>query len=105
MGDGFFHVRKAQRAHWFSCNSAPPTACVSNVLKGGDPAKAVHPSWLFDNEGQELQVRALRQQYVAMQPAIVAMAQKKKEQVKTLKILSHFSGMMGNELLDFFGVV
>mmetsp|Transcript_4522 Transcript_4522/g.7539 ORF Transcript_4522/g.7539 Transcript_4522/m.7539 type:complete len:104 (-) Transcript_4522:166-477(-) len=39
MGDGFFHVRKAQRAHWFSCNSAPPMACVSNVLKGGDPAK------------------------------------------------------------------
>mmetsp|Transcript_7625 Transcript_7625/g.16514 ORF Transcript_7625/g.16514 Transcript_7625/m.16514 type:complete len:421 (+) Transcript_7625:104-1366(+) len=65
----------------------------------------VHPSWLMENEGEEAQLQALQLQYVAMQPAIVAMARKKEEQVKTLKTLSYFSGMMGNELLDFFGLV
>jgi len=52
----------------------------------------VHPSWLFENEGQDSQLRVLRLRYegVAIQPAIIGMAQNKEEQVKTLKTLSYF---------------
>eukprot|EP00580_Thalassiosira_gravida_P019316 CAMPEP_0201666856 /NCGR_PEP_ID=MMETSP0494-20130426/10372_1 /ASSEMBLY_ACC=CAM_ASM_000839 /TAXON_ID=420259 /ORGANISM="Thalassiosira gravida, Strain GMp14c1" /LENGTH=390 /DNA_ID=CAMNT_0048146391 /DNA_START=40 /DNA_END=1213 /DNA_ORIENTATION=+ len=52
----------------------------------------VYPSWLFENEGQDAQLRALHQLFVGIKAALFASAQKKKGTAGTSRIFFIFSG-------------